>query len=60
MSGPRCTGGKGWEACETCINREHDPFQCEDCDEADMWEGDDETEWLTFHELKAYMMKEAA
>lgn len=33
--------GKGYPGCSSCINMEHDPFECEDCDDESNWEGDD-------------------
>lgn len=38
--------------CDTCINREHDPFACEDCDEGSNYEPEDtEDEDDDFEEL---------
>lgn len=28
--------------CETCVNREFDPFACEECEDADLYEPEDE------------------
>lgn len=55
----RCSG-KGYEACRTCINREFDPFECEDCDDGSNWEGEDDSEELSIHDLKTIRFKEAA
>lgn len=61
----RC-GGNEYKECAICINRELDPSECEECEEAGNFEGGDETkdaeevEWLTFHEFRNYMLKEAA
>ncbi|UUZ75502.1 hypothetical protein LP414_27690 [Polaromonas sp. P1(28)-13] len=33
--------GRGYPGCDSCINREHDPFQCEECDDESNWEGDE-------------------
>lgn len=49
----RCDG-KGFPDCASCINREHDPFECEDCEDASNWEGDgleEEQNEDTFEEL---------
>jgi len=56
----RCAG-QGFDYCETCINAEHDPFQCEDCEDGDLWEGEDTEEELSIHQV-IYMIrdKEAA
>ena len=37
-------GGKGFPGCDSCINRELDPFQCRTCDNESNWEGDAEPE----------------
>jgi hypothetical protein len=36
----RCNG-KGYEECGSCLNREHDPMQCDDCEDGDLYEPDD-------------------
>lgn len=41
MSRTRC---QNYECCETCINREFDPFECEDCDEGSNYIGEDDEE----------------
>lgn len=28
---PRC---QFFEECDSCLNREHDPFECDDCEDA--------------------------
>jgi hypothetical protein len=34
--------------CENCVNREHDPFQCEECEGGDRFEPyEDEEEMVT-------------
>lgn len=46
--------------CEGCINRELDPFQCEDCEDACNFEpyeddfDDDDVEDMTIDEFKEY------
>lgn len=35
------TPGKGFPGCESCLNREHDPFQCKSCEDESNWEGSD-------------------
>lgn len=37
---PRCNG-KGYPGCDSCINRELDPFQCDTCEDESNYEGDD-------------------
>jgi hypothetical protein len=51
---------KGWSFCKDCINSEGDPEVCEDCDDGDNYEGFDDTEELTVHDLKFIRFKEAA
>lgn len=34
----RCSG-KGYPGCDSCVNRELDPFQCDDCEDESNWEG---------------------
>jgi len=55
----RCAG-KGYDYCDSCINAEFDPFQCDDCDNGSNYEGEDESEALTVHDLKTIMFKKAA
>lgn len=56
-------GGNGYEECRTCINREHDPFQCEDCVDGDLYEPDDDVEdaveEISFDELRTLLMEHA-
>lgn len=35
----RCNG-KGYPGCDSCVNRESDPFECEDCEDESHWDGD--------------------
>jgi hypothetical protein len=53
---PRCNK---YEECETCINKEYDPFQCETCEDGSNYESDDDAESLTITEF-AEMMRKAA
>ena len=39
----RCEG-RGYPGCDSCINKEYDPFECEDCDDESNWEGDESDE----------------
>lgn len=39
----RC-GGKGYPGCDSCINGELDPFECDTCDNESNWEGDPDIE----------------
>lgn len=36
----RCSG-KGFEECDSCINREHDTSQCETCEDGSNFEPDE-------------------
>ena len=39
--------------CDSCVNREHDPEQCEDCDDASNYESiDGDEEWATMDDLR--------
>jgi len=40
-----------FEECETCINREFDPFQCDSCEDASNYESEDNSEELTYTEF---------
>lgn len=55
----RCEG-KGFEECDSCINAECDPFECDDCDEGSNYEPADTSEELSVDELRVWMMKAAA
>lgn len=49
--------------CDSCINREFDPFQCEDCDDASNYEpaGDeDDSQDMTLDEFRRTFFMEAA
>lgn len=37
--------------CEGCINRIFDPFQCESCKKGSNYEGEDDSEELTYAEF---------
>ena len=42
--------GKGYPGCASCINREFDPFECDECEDESHWESDgneDESQWGT-------------
>ena len=39
-----CRNSKDFPQCQSCINREFDPFQCIDCDNASNFEPIDEGE----------------
>lgn len=41
----RCSG-RGYEECDTCLNREHDPFVCDDCEDGDLYESEEGLEDL--------------
>lgn len=50
--------GNKYEACKDCVNREFDPFECDDCVDADNFEPyDDEEEGceeMTISEFAEY------
>jgi len=50
-------GPKGWPECNSCINREFDPFKCENCAAGGNYESEDDMDALTVHEL-LNMMRE--
>lgn len=50
--------GNGWEICKDCINAELDPFQCRRCKDGSKFEGADDTEELTVHDLKFIRFEE--
>ena len=52
--------GKGFEECAYCVNAECDPFECDDCEDGSNFEPADTSEELSVHDLKVFMMKEAA
>lgn len=52
--------GKGFPECATCVNREFDPFECEKCKEGSNWEGEDDSEEITIHDLKNIRFGEVA
>jgi hypothetical protein len=56
---PRCAG-KGFECCDSCLNGEYDPYECEDCEDGSNWEGADESKALTVHDLKDIIFLQAA
>lgn len=37
--------------CETCLNREYDPFQCDMCEEGSHYENEDSEEFMTLQDL---------
>jgi hypothetical protein len=39
----RC-GGKDYPGCSSCINKEMDPFQCEECVDESKWEGNEDSD----------------
>ncbi len=51
-----------FDFCGTCINRELDPFECEDCEDGDNYEPieEDSVENLTYHEFIEEYFKEVA
>ena len=55
----RCNGN-GYPECESCINGEFDPFECDDCEDGSNWEGEDEEFALANNELKVIRLKEIA
>ncbi len=54
----RNCAGKGLDVCATCINAEHDPFECARCKEGDRWEAIDDSQELTIHDLKLIRFEE--
>lgn len=43
----RCNGN-GYPGCKSCVNRESDPFECDECEDESHWEGDeceDKSHW---------------
>lgn len=52
-------GNKGYPECESCVNREFDPFQCDSCEDGSNYESEEEQDFLTIHDL-IDMLKEAA
>lgn len=53
-------GGKSrYPECDSCINREFDPFQCAECKNGSNYEGEDDSEKLSYHEFLD-LMKESA
>ncbi|MDR9847036.1 hypothetical protein [Herbaspirillum huttiense] len=56
---PRCTG-KGYDECDSCVNAEFDPFECDDCEDGSNWEPFDSDGELTTHELKFHRHLETA
>lgn len=44
--------------CESCINKEFDPFRCETCVDGSNFEGEDDVEELSYHEFLD-LMKES-
>lgn len=55
----RCAG-KGWDFCDDCVNSQADPEQCDSCEDGSNFEGVDDSEELTVHDLKFIRFKEAA
>jgi hypothetical protein len=52
--------GRSFPQCDTCVNREYDPFECKRCVEGSHWQrDDDDVDWLTMHEFKGVLEKEA-
>jgi len=45
--------------CSDCINREHDPFQCDTCEDASNFEPEDD-DWDDSAEQVVWMTKRAA
>ena len=44
--------------CGSCINREHDPFQCDDCEDASNYEPDEDSdsyEEMTYEDFKTLL-----
>lgn len=38
--------------CDSCINKEFDPFQCDTCEDGSNYESEDDSEELTYAEFK--------
>ncbi|MFM0095653.1 hypothetical protein PQQ87_08570 [Paraburkholderia nemoris] len=50
--------GKGFPECQSCINRQHDPFECETCDDGSNYEppeDDDEVDVMTIMEFRDWL-----
>jgi hypothetical protein len=45
--------------CEFCNNHETDPFECDECEDGDNYEGADDVENLTYHEFISLLRKAA-
>ncbi len=59
-SEPQMACRNKYPECANCINREYDPFQCDDCEDASNFESDsddddafDNSEELSFDEFKS-------
>jgi len=40
----RCNG-RGFDCCDSCVNAEFDPQECEMCEDGDKWVADDDETW---------------
>ena len=53
----RCNG-RGYPECRSCVNRQHDPFQCDSCDDGSNYEApddDEEVDVMSIDELRVYL-----
>jgi hypothetical protein len=64
----KCSNPGQYPECGSCLNREFDPFQCEDCEDASNYEPDedgdleDQAEDMTLDEFRSliWLQKVAA